>query len=102
MRRREVRGPQVEIGEDRGERRRQEERARVLRENAPVIEAIVSRVPPPPPLPPSPKRFNPPHPPCARSPKPPSRTGYVRERRGGEGREGERGGDRERGGEEER
>ena len=65
MRRREVRGPQVEIGEDRGERRRQEERAaRAARERARHRGHREQGAPPPhTPLPPSPNRFTPTHPP---------------------------------------
>jgi hypothetical protein len=41
-----MRATEVEIGEGRRERRKREERARVLREQAPVIDAIVTKVTP--------------------------------------------------------
>jgi hypothetical protein len=42
----DMRTTEVEIGEGRRERRKREERARVLREQAPVIDAIVTKVAP--------------------------------------------------------
>jgi hypothetical protein len=40
----DMRMTEVQIGEDRQERRRRKERARILREQAPVIDAIVTKV----------------------------------------------------------
>jgi hypothetical protein len=42
----DMRTTEVEMGEGRRERRKREERARVLREQAPVIDAIVTKVAP--------------------------------------------------------